>query len=62
MEKITTIPVQMETKEKLKRIGLKGETYDKLINMLIEIAEKSSFFKRQKEILKRERFVKLEEI
>ncbi|MCD6547690.1 MAG: hypothetical protein J7K22_04015 [Nanoarchaeota archaeon] len=59
--KMTTIALKMETKEKLKEIGSKGETYDELINKLIEIAEKSYFLKRQKKILG-EKFVKLKEI
>ena len=62
MGKITTIPLQMETKEKLKGVGYKGETYDEIVIMLLKMAEKYSFFERQKTILAKERFVRLEEI
>ena len=62
MGKFTTIPLKIETKEKLKNIGHKGETYDELVLALLEIAKKSIFFERQKEILDREEFVDLAEI
>ena len=32
----TMIPVRKSTREKLKDIGRKGETYDEIINRLIE--------------------------
>jgi glucan phosphoethanolaminetransferase (alkaline phosphatase superfamily) len=32
----TRIPVQKETREKLKSRGKKGETYDEIINKLLE--------------------------
>jgi len=33
---ITTIRLKKETVEKLKEIGKKGETYDQIVNRLIE--------------------------
>jgi predicted CopG family antitoxin len=38
----TTIQVSKETREKLADMGKKGETYDEIINKLIETAKKYS--------------------
>jgi len=35
-ERITQVPVKVYTREKLKLIGKKGETYDEIINKLID--------------------------
>lgn len=32
----TTIPLQKETRDRLKELGSKGDTYDDLINQLID--------------------------
>lgn len=32
----TTIPLEMETRDRLKELGSKGETYDELVNRLID--------------------------
>jgi len=37
MQDITTITIRKETREKLKEIGKKGETYDEIIKRLIEL-------------------------
>ena len=37
--KRTTIVISAETREKLKQLGRKGETYDEIIRRLIRIAE-----------------------
>ena len=34
--KLTTIPVRVETRERLRRYGMKGETWDELIGRLLE--------------------------
>jgi hypothetical protein len=60
--KTTTIAINVETKEQLKALGNKGQTYDELIEGLIRIAKRSAFFEKQKSILATERFVKIEEI
>lgn len=31
MNEIATIPIQKETRDKLKELGMKGETYDDII-------------------------------
>ena len=41
MVKITTILVTPATRDKLKALGTKGETYDKIIQRLIEHFEKT---------------------
>ncbi len=35
MPKLTTIAVRPKTREKLKRFGMKGESYDEVINRLM---------------------------
>ena len=40
----TTIQISKDTREKLKIIGRKGQTYDEIIENLIEIAKKDIFF------------------
>lgn len=36
MSKLTQIPVSIETRERLKKAGIKGETYDIIIRRLLE--------------------------
>jgi hypothetical protein len=37
-EKLTTIKVKAETRDTLKSVGKKGETYDEIINRLLDRA------------------------
>jgi SOS response regulatory protein OraA/RecX len=39
---ITTVRVSTELRDKLKKLGVKGETYEDVIQRLVEIAEKTS--------------------
>ena len=39
---ITTIQINVATREELKKHGIKGETYDDIITRLLELAKKSS--------------------
>jgi len=59
---LTTIAIKPDTREELKTIGSKGETYDQIISALIELAKQHHFYQRQLRILKTERFVPLEKI
>ena len=34
----TTIRIELDTRDKLRRLGKKGDTYDEIINALIEAA------------------------
>jgi len=38
MSEMTTIPVAVETRERLKQLGKKGDTYDEIIRRLLEHA------------------------
>lgn len=61
--KITTIPVSRGTRDKLKSLGLKGETYDKIIARLMEVARYEEFMERQYTLLKeKDKFVPLDAI
>jgi hypothetical protein len=59
----TTIPLEKETRERLRSLGRKGETYDHVLKRLISIAEYEEFMTRQYERLKdKNAFVSLDEI
>lgn len=40
MQEITTITIRKETREKLKELGKKGETYDDILNRLIQFYQR----------------------
>ena len=59
----TTIPLEKETRERLRSLGRKGETYDQVLRRLISIVEYEEFMSRQYERLKdKNAFVSLDEI
>lgn len=59
----TTIPLEKETRERLRSFGRKGETYDQVLKRLISIAEYEEFMTKQYERLKdKNAFVSLDEI
>ena len=58
----TTIQVSRETREKLKKIGGKGQTYDEIIEKLLEIGQKVSFFNELDRISYSEEFIPLDEL
>ena len=39
MSKTTNIPISTETRDRLKRLGIKGETYDTIIRRLLDKKE-----------------------
>jgi hypothetical protein len=45
MARITTIQLKETTREKLKDLGKKGETYDQIIEKLLQIYEKKAITK-----------------
>lgn len=60
---ITTIPVRKTTKEMLKTLGLKGQTYDEILMRLMERVGHEEFMERQYARLKEKaKFVPLDEI
>jgi hypothetical protein len=59
----TTIPVEKETKDRLRSFGRKGETYDQVLRRLMTLAEYEEFMMRQYERLKdKDAFVSSDEI
>ncbi len=60
---ITTIPVRREIRDRLKSLGLKGQTYDEIISQLIAHVEYEEFMERQYQRLKeKSKFVPLDAI
>ena len=59
----TTILVEKETRERLRSLGKKGETYDQILKRLMVLAEYEEFTEIQYQRLKdKEAFVSLDEI
>ena len=60
---ITTIPVERETRDRLRLLGRKGETYNEILKRLMSLAEYDDFMERQYERLKdKKAFVPLDEL
>jgi len=62
MSEITTIPIKKTTRDELKKLGRKGETYDIILRKLIKLAEKEGFHREHKRILEEEEFFPLDEL
>ena len=58
----TTIQISKETREKLKKVGRKGQTYDEIIENLLEISKKAIFFNELDRIADTEEFVPLDSL
>ena len=58
----TTISLQRETKELLRKLGSKGQTYDEVIRELIERASIKELDARWNRILEEEEFIPLDEL
>ncbi len=58
----TTIAVSYETKEMLRRLGEKGESYDKIIRKLIESGAWKELDERWNRILEEDEFIPLDEL
>ena len=58
----TTISLRKETKEMLRRLGSKDQTYDKVIRDLIERASIKELDARWNRILEEEEFIPLDEL
>ncbi|MFH0848899.1 MAG: hypothetical protein V1857_05305 [archaeon] len=60
---VTTILVEKETRERLRSLGKKGETYDQILKRLMVLAEYEEFMETQYQRLKdKQAFVSLDEI
>ncbi|MGM0510885.1 MAG: DUF7557 family protein [Thermoplasmatota archaeon] len=55
------IPVTEDTLEKLKKLGHKGQTYDELLNEMMEAYRKEKFIKMLKERRENGNFVDFDE-
>lgn len=62
MSTITTISVKPETKEILRGLGSKGQTYDEIIRMLVQKASIKELDKRWNRILEEEEFIPLDDL
>jgi len=62
MKQLTTIQIEKETREELKQFGTKDQTYNDIIEKMMELASRQLFYERQKLILKNEEFVPLEKV
>lgn len=58
----TTIQISKATREKLKEVGRKGQTYDEIIEKLLEISRKDLFFNELDRIVEKEEFIPLDEL
>jgi len=62
MSSVTTIQISRDTREQLRDLGKKGETYDQLLLRLIELARRGKFFEEIDRIIENEEFVPLDDI
>jgi len=62
MSELTTIPIMKETRDALKMLGMKGESYDVLIKRLIEIAKCQMLYRELDEIRRKDDYIKIEDI
>ena len=59
----TTIPIKKQTRDRLRSLGKKDETYDQILKRLMALAEYEEFMERQYERLKaRKALVSLDEL
>jgi len=63
MAEMTTIPVSKVIRDKLKNYGLKGETYNDILQHLMNKVDYNEFMERQYKFLEeKEKFISLDEI
>jgi hypothetical protein len=63
MGEITTIPILKSTRERVKVLGHKGESYDSIINRILNDLNYTDMMQRQYERLKeKNRFVSVDDI
>jgi hypothetical protein len=58
----TTIAVSTETREMLRALGEKGETYDDIIRKILEISAWKKLDKSWNKILEEDEFISLDEL
>ena len=62
VQDLTTLPVRKPTRDRLRSFGTKGESYDEILQRLMEIAEEIAIWDRQVRILRDSRFHSIDEI
>jgi len=63
MSALTTIPLRRETRDRLKELGKKGETYDDVVVRILEQAELTAHLETHYERLRdKSNFIPLDEI
>ncbi len=62
MSEVTTIQLRKETRAELREFGMKGESYDDVLQKLMDAARMMAFFEDIDSILETEEFVSLDEI
>ena len=63
MSEATTIPVTKDVRDRLKKYGMKGETYNEILKRLMDEVDYEAFMERQyKKLGEKEKFVSLDEI
>jgi len=59
---MTTIQVSIKTRDRLRRLASKGQTYDTILRRLLDDAETRMLYEREKRILENEEFVPLDQV
>ena len=62
MSELTTIPIMKETRDALKMLGMKGESYDALLRRLIEAAKCQMLYRELDEIQRKGDYIKIDDI
>lgn len=63
MSEVTTIPVTKDVRDRLKQYGKKGETYNDILNRLMDEVSYETFMERQyKKLEEKDKFVSLDDI
>jgi len=59
---LTRIPVSTSTRDRLRKLASKAQTYDSLLRRLLDDAEARLIYSREKRILESEEFVDLDKV
>ncbi|MHC1757864.1 MAG: hypothetical protein AB9861_20990 [Methanosarcina sp.] len=63
MSEATTIPVTKDVRDRLKKYGMKGKTYNDILKRLMNEVDYKAFMERQyKKLEEKDKFVSLDEI
>jgi hypothetical protein len=54
--------VSIKTRDRLRRLASKGQTYDMMLRRLLDDAETRMLYEREKRILENEEFVPLDQV